>query len=306
MTPAPGTCIHANCATSRSAAAVANAHTRHPVRRHVAPAWISVSLLASVLFSRTCCEAFESPEARIQRAVEQYALAMECENRAERLSRFADAEQLFQQIIVGDEEHRPVANAALYVNLGNAALQAEHVGQAIVAYRRALNLAPQHPQARQNLAYARSLLPDWARFDNTHSLVDSLFFWRGLLTSGQIRMAGAFCFLLAAALVAWGIARKAPLGRNLALLPLVAWIVISISLLLSADPSELHQAVVVTEATVYTADSENSPPRLAKPLPDGAELKLLQQRDRWSELQLPDGRTGWVLSSALKTIESPS
>ena len=113
---------------------------------------------------------------------------------------------------------------------------------------------------------------------------------------------GSVCFLVAAVVFAAGYARRQPLLRNLALLPLLVWLVLNLSLLMSRDEDVDRNVVVLTETTVYTADSENSAPRLAKPLPSGAELSLLEQRDRWSEIRLPDGRTGWVLTATLDPL----
>ncbi|MHB0960575.1 MAG: SH3 domain-containing protein [Pirellulaceae bacterium] len=235
----------------------------------------------------------------LERAIDTYTTALETADRDLRLQQFARAEQLFRQVIEGDERAVPIRNAALYVNMGNAALQAERVGPAIAAYRRALALAPHNAQARQNLFYARSLLPDWVRREESIRLVDALFFWHATMSRGQSLMLGALCFLIASVLFAAGYVRRQPLLRNLAALPLLVWLILNISLVMSRDNDMDRNVVVVAETTVYTADSENSAPRLAKSLPSGSELSLLQQRERWSEVRLPDGRTGWVLTSTL-------
>ena len=85
---------------------------------------------------------------------------------------------------------------------------------------------------------------------------------------------GAGCFLAAAVLFATGFARRRPLLRNAALLPLVAWAVLTASLLISPDQQDRRNLVVLTETTVFTADSANSAPRLSKSLPGGAEVSL--------------------------------
>ncbi len=264
---------------------------------------VVAAVAIAYLLAASPCVGAEHDTAQVQSAIDQYTAAMECKDRAQRLRSFARAEQLFRQLVVGDETHSPIRNADLYVNLGNAALQAERIGPAIVAYRQAIELAPHHVQARQNLVYARSLLPDWIRRDETHGLFDSLFFWRSMLTRGQVQIYCAACFLLAAVLLGTGIWRNQSLLRNLAVIPLLAWLAIGISLFLEPDASATLNAVAVEESVVYTADSENSPPRLSKPLPSGAELTLVQARDRWSEVQLPDGRTGWVLSSTIQRMD---
>ena len=240
---------------------------------------------------------------QVEQAIDAYTRAMEKTDRDQRLQEFARAEQLFRQVIEGDGTSAPLHNAELYVNLGNAALQADRLGPAIAAYRRALELDPQNARARQNLTYARSLLPDWAQREESLRLVDSLLFWRTMLSRGQILVLGAASFLLAALLAAVGIARRQVYVRNLAILPLLAWLLLSVSLRANDDGDAQRNAVLIAEANVYTADSENSAPRLAKPLPSGVEVALLQQRERWAEVRLPDGRTGWVLSSTLDRLE---
>ncbi|MHB8973082.1 MAG: tetratricopeptide repeat protein [Pirellulaceae bacterium] len=262
---------------------------------------VLVALLAG-LVALLCGQAARAETTQIERAIEAYSTALETTDRNQRLEEFARAEQLFRQVIEGSAQLAPLHNAELYVNLGNAALQAEHLGPAIAAYRRALALAPQNAQARQNLAYARSLVPDWVRREETTRLIDSLFFWRATISRGQSLVLGAVCFLIAAIVFATGYARRQPLLRNSAFLPLLIWLVLNTSLLMSRDDDVDQNVVVLAETTVYTADSENSAPRLAKPLPSGAELSLLEQRERWSEIRLPDARTGWVLTSTLDQL----
>ena len=145
---------------------------------------------------------------------------METKDRNLRLAKFARAEQLFRQLIEGDARRANNSRCTeLYVNMGNAASQAERLGPAIAAYRRALALAPQQARAQQNLAYARSLLPDWIRREETYRLIDSLFFSHTMIPSGQLLILGAGCFLVAAVLVSAGYARRHPLLRNLAAVP---------------------------------------------------------------------------------------
>jgi tetratricopeptide (TPR) repeat protein len=245
----------------------------------------------------------ESNQDRVEAAIAQYSRAMDCQDRDRRLSMFARAEQLFRQVVEGDAEHPPIENAQLFVNLGNAALQAERLGPAILAYRRALAVAPHNAQARQNLAYARALLPQWARYDEQQGLFDSLFFWRSLLSASQIKLLAAGCFLAAGVLVAVGIYRNQGFWKYLAIAPLFAWAIVMSSQMLVRGQSSTQDVVVVLESLVYSADSANAPSRLSKPLPSGTELRLIQQRDRWSELELPDGRTGWVLAANIRSVQ---
>ena len=76
-------------------------------------------------------------------ALQTYADGMQNEERSVRIQRFMESERLFQAAL---SEHGPTA--ALWTNIGTAALQAERPGAAILAYRRALILDPAYDRAK--------------------------------------------------------------------------------------------------------------------------------------------------------------
>ena len=82
----------------------------------------------------------------LARALEQYAHALDLADRDQRLEAFHRAEMLFARAAT-----EGAATPELYANIGNAALQAERLGPAVLAYRRALRADPDHARALQNL-----------------------------------------------------------------------------------------------------------------------------------------------------------
>src|SRR5690606_34729281 len=94
--------------------------------------------------------------ARLERAIADYEAAQAETDREARLAAFARAERGFASLIEDG-----TASAALYTNLGHAALQAGRRGEAVLAYRRALLLDPGATTPRQNLAHLRAQLPAW-------------------------------------------------------------------------------------------------------------------------------------------------
>ncbi len=246
----------------------------------------------------------------IQKAIDEYSAAMETKDRDARLLKFRRAEQLFRQAIEREGQGGGVVSSGLYVNLGNAALQGERFGPAIAAYRHALCLNPRDVAARQNLAYARTLLPKWIRHDQSHSLIDSFFFWRSWLTRGEILIYGAVGFALASLLLAIGVAWGYPVVRNLGFLSLLVWFLLmlvwgghTLFLLWNSDWRQNRGVVITQETVLHVANSENSASSLVKPLPSGVEALLIEQRDRWSEIGLPSGLTGWVPNTTIERIE---
>lgn len=242
-------------------------------------------------------------EATIAQAVNEYSAAMDAEQRDQRLLSFARAEQLFRQAIDQQIESEGVANTELLVNLGNAALQAEHLGAAIVAYRRALIMQPSHQQARQNLQFVRTLLPDSVRADQSTQLVDTLFFWKSLISRSQLRLLTAVCFLFTAGLLTIGFVLSSGWLRLSGVGVSLMWCVLLGSLWWDRSDPSTEAVVVADEAFLYSADSENSSLRLADPLPNGTEVRILERRDRWLEIEVT-GRTGWIHGSTVETISA--
>ena len=245
------------------------------------------------------CHAASTDRSRVEVAVATYSAAMEKTDRDERVEAYATAAQLFRQIIDGTDDHAPVSNHFVYVNYGNALLQSESLGAAIVAFRRALEMEPSDLQATQNLSYARSTLPSWIRHEPDPKLTDSLFFWVQAVSSQTVSLAAAICFACAVLLGVVGLKKKIVIMRLLAVLPLLAWAILLGGWWMVGASQDPCDVVLVRETAVYSADSENAPLRVSQSLPSGAEVQWVQSRDRWTEIRFAGGKTGWVPSSKI-------
>jgi hypothetical protein len=252
-----------------------------------------VAALAPALAGR----AEPGSEALVAEAVAAYAEALDASDRDARLASFRRAERLFAKL--ADDGAR---NADLYTNVGNAALQAERTGQAVLAYRRALHLDPAHPRALQNLDHARALLPAWLPRPEPAGLLDSFFFWHRTLSRADRALAAALCFAAAAMLVAAAIRFAAPSLRNAALLPALAWLALAGSLALDAAAAERDEAVVIAESPARAADSALAPAALGEPLPAGAEVRILEMRSPWLRVRLANGRDVWVAEAHVARV----
>jgi len=237
----------------------------------------------------------------IEQGLAEYAAAMESSDRNLRLQLFSRAELLFRQAVENQIAQSGAASTELLVNLGNAALQAEHIGPAILAYRRALWQQPRHSRAVQNLQFARGLLPDSLRAEQGSQWVDTLFFWKPLLSKLQLRLLAAASFWTAAVLLTVSIMLGLPWLRILALSLSLIWIVLLVSEWSEPLDPTMEAVVVADEAYLRAADSENSPLRLAEPLPDGTEVRILERRERWIEVEVC-GRTGWLNASHVEVL----
>lgn len=186
---------------------------------------------------------------------------------------------------------------ALYFNLGNACFKSGQIGRAIEAYRRAEDLAPRDPDVRANLRFARNQVQGPTlrvglieRSLGTFSLNEwatlaAVAFWitLGLFAAGQFKPQ------LAGALKTW------------TLLASATTVLLGVTLALAVDAKLGTQTVVVTahDTSARTSPFDESPGAFT--VNDGAELRVLDEKDAW--LQVGDGlrRTGWVKREAVST-----
>jgi tetratricopeptide (TPR) repeat protein len=248
-------------------------------------------LLAALGLFATAAAAGENDGRVAQQAVDAYTRGLDAEDRELRLDAFRRA--------VADGAR----SASLYTNLGNAALQAERLGPAVLAYRRALRIDPGNPRALQNLEHARAQLPDWVPRPEPAGLFDSFFFWHRSVPRDQRSLAGAACFALAALLVAAGIRWRQSSLRNAAVFPGLAWIVLLASLALDPAARAMDEAVLTAdEAVARAADSALAPSAFPQPLPGGVELRVLENRTPWLRVRLANGRDVWLNDSSVTRV----
>ena len=229
------------------------------------------------------------------RGIYQSALAED--DRVRRTRLFSEAEQQLREI-AGRFDNAP----ELLSDWGNAALGAQDLGRAVLAYRRALDVAPTHERARTNLDWLRDRAPVWLPRPVEQGALDSLFFWHYSLSIAERHLIGALAFALGALLLAPWSAHRARAFRSAAVPFLFVWIAATGSALLTG--ADARSAVVLSDATVLrSADSLGAPPTLGNPLPAGAELGILESRDAWTRVALSDGTRGWVASSAIEAVE---
>jgi len=201
-------------------------------------------------------------------------------------TKFADAATAYEKLAQSG-----VVSPALLFNLGNAYYKSGQVGRAIAAYRRAEQLSPRDADLRANLQFVRNQIQGpTARpgFMERTLGVLSLNEWAGL-SSGAL--------WLTLGLLALTQLRPALTDsmRGWIRLSALATIVLGIGLALAAQNAAPGRLVVVTtrEATVRASPLESS--ERAFTANDGAELRVLDQKNDW--WQVTDGdvrRFGWV------------
>jgi tetratricopeptide (TPR) repeat protein len=237
------------------------------------------------------------PAVRLERALDEYARALSEPNRDARLALFSRAEEGFAAVIDAGYE-----NAALYTNLGNAALQAEHPGRAVLAYHRALRLDPDASTPRQNLDHVRTLLPKWVPRPDRSDMFDQLLLDRRFPV-GLRSLVAAGCFAFAALCFAVSVRRREGAWRSVSVFVSVIWLILVATVVFGSLGGAGDRAVLTDDETyARSADSPLAPLALPEPLPAGVEVERLEERADWARVRLANGRDVWVRKSSVASV----
>lgn len=198
-------------------------------------------------------------------------------------------------------------SAALYCNTGNAYYKSGNLPKAILNYERALKLDPSYEDARYNLEYLGGMIQDkidpvpafilavWAQ--EIGHLMDSDGWAVAFLVFLALTMAMLLLFLLAPSVAG----RKT--GFAVGIVSIV-FAVVSLSYSLwQKNAYEKHDAAVVMMpvASVKSSPSAESSQNLFV-LHQGTKVHVLDQVGSWYNIELADGRQGWIRASDIEAI----
>jgi hypothetical protein len=267
---------------------------REPTKAKTTPERAGALLLLAGLAYAGHDRAWAAPDSStLGTARQTYQQALADTDHGRRTSEFAQAESAFREL-AAEYPDRP----ELLADWGNAALGAQDVGRAVLAYRRALAIAPRLERASSNLSWARKQLPAWVPHPHDGGAFDSLLFWRHALAPPERHLLAAAVFGLGVLMLAGRRTRK------LAAVPLAAWLLVFAQLVLEQNRGPA--AVVTADGiSLRSADSLGAPQVLDKPLPSGTECSVLEERDTWLRVQLAEGgATGWIRSGSAELVGS--
>ena len=198
-------------------------------------------------------------------------------------------------------------SAALYCNTGDAYFKDGNVPMAILFYERALKLDPSYEDARYNLQLLNSTIQD--RIDPVPDFI--LKVWAKDICYMMDSDAWAVCFIVLLALTL-GLALLFILGATAAgrrvgfftgiVTLLLAVASLSFSFWQKKDYMSADEAVVMRPvASVKSSPSAESSTDLFI-LHEGTKVRILDEVGRWNNIELADGRQGWLQSGDMERI----
>ena len=213
--------------------------------------------------------------------------------------RWQDAADAWIQIADSGKE-----SATLYYNIGNACFKQGDRAGAILWYERALKVDPSYDDARINLEFVRTQIQDrieevpeffleaWGR-KMCWTLPSNV--WAVLCL---VLLGGALACLL---LFLLGRGGKRKLGFFLGLVLLLGSL-LSLDFAFWQRPDALkHDSAVVTAAVSEVKSSPGSGVSLFV-LHEGTKVRILESVGEWQNIELPDGRQGWMPAGSMTVI----
>ncbi len=184
-----------------------------------------------------------------------------------------------------------VESPAVYYNLANSYFKSGKTGKAVLNYIRARDLAPRDADIRANLGFTRVMVSN-GKFVPKSSCF-SMMLLTDHLSAGELKWLAFFFFACGGAYVLVGYymrfrSRRVMLGGFVLGL---CWVFFLMGCIMKmAENSSRAVCVSVAEArfepsaqaTVYFKLSE------------GAEVKILKEKDGWQKVQRSDNKIGWV------------
>jgi tetratricopeptide (TPR) repeat protein len=200
----------------------------------------------------------------------------------------AGAEALYRRVLA----RLPGSVAARY-NLGNALYRQDRAGAALQQYLGALRRAPRDALARRNATAARRRLAADLPPDDRAAIAGPPPAPLGWLSPDEAGWATLAAFYLAASLAV--LARVRPAARAVAASGAALILVVAAAFHVAAARARAvrPEALVVSARALARAGPSSERP-VVLTLPEGAPLRVGEERGGWAFVSLPNGLSGWV------------
>ena len=198
-------------------------------------------------------------------------------------------------------------SAPLWCNLGSAWYKSGNLGKAILCYERALKLDPSYEDARYNLELLNAMKLD--RLESVPELI--LATWMKNLGRTLDSDSWAACFLvflvLTLAMVLLFILGSSATSRRAGFFTgvvclLLAVASLSFSLWQKNEYMKADKAIIMKPVSSVKSSPSGDSAKDLFVLHEGTKVQVLDNVGGWSNIELSDGRQGWLPSSDIEII----
>ena len=216
--------------------------------------------------------------------------------------KYAEAIDNYQAILESGQH-----SADIYFNLGNANYKLNNIAPSIYFYEKALILAPNDNDIKNNMAFAKNMtidvidvVPEAGLSKILKTVANELSFdsW------AKISVALVLCFVVLFLIYYFSYTtfRK----RISFISSLVALILVFVTLAFAfhkynLDKRDNPAIVFVQESKVKNTPNPNG--EEAFRLHEGTKVQVLETYNNWQKIKLSDGKTGWISSEDVKLLK---
>jgi len=200
-------------------------------------------------------------------------------------------------------EVKGISNPDVYYNLGNAYAKSGQEGRAILYYEKALKLLKKGDDIKHNIALMQSILaippaptipkPFWGK------ALDILTFKEKANISVGLYLA---TFL---ALIIYVMGKRNSFGRKVRALSFFLAVLTLISISATALEIIIFRKDISAIVIKATADLHEFPLESGSSygsIGEGLKLRVMEEKQDWLKVSLPDGVVGWIKKDAARTI----
>lgn len=215
--------------------------------------------------------------------------------------KYTQAIEKYQAILDHGEQ-----SAELYFNLGNAHYKLNHIAPSIFYYEKALQLAPNDSDIKNNLAYAQNMTID--AIEKVPELGLSKFFRKAVnfldFDSWAI-LAVVFMIVFVILFLSYYFThitskKRAMFSTSLLSVSLCALFLVFAYKKYTIDQNNKPAIVFAQESLVRT--DPNLSGSEAFTLHEGTKVQVLDTINNWKKIKIADGKIGWIVSDDIRLL----
>lgn len=212
--------------------------------------------------------------------------------------RYKEAIEKYEEIIKAGYSSGP-----LYYNLGNCYFKLGQLGKTILYYERAKQFIPKDPELNFNLNYVKSLLEDKIEAPYRNWLQRKLY---SMVYFFNLSTWIGFTVIVWSIFIISGIIAVLAIGfrkgfKYIGIISAVLLIIGFSSTLILYSESSSPQAIILSkEIPVRYGPGEGEVEAFL--LHEGTKVTIKKHQEEWIQVQLSDGKTGWLPQHAVEKI----
>ena len=216
---------------------------------------------------------------------------------------YQQAADVFENIVKEDKQE----SAEVYYNLANCYYKLNKVAPSIYNYEKALSLNPHHPEALNNLKFAKKRTIDEIKEVPKVGFAKLIQNFTGIFdydTWAKISVVISFVFLLC--FIGYYFSQLT-ISKRIYFIGMFIFLV-ALLLSVSAGMSEKNHFDNDRPAIVFAELSEvrSEPQKAGSPvilLHEGAKVYVIETVGKWKKIELTDGQEGWIDASTIKEVK---